>query len=106
MYADADWGGDLVTRRSTTGYMVMYAGSPITWKSKRQHAVAGSPAEAEYYAAGEACKDIIWLLHLFRDLGTLLRLPVVLYEDNQAVAKIADHPQNHQSTKHLDIGLR
>ena len=33
-YSDADWAGDLDTRRSTTGYVVYAAGGPIAWQSK------------------------------------------------------------------------
>ena len=29
-YADADWGGDLSTRRSTTGYIFLFINSPIS----------------------------------------------------------------------------
>lgn len=29
----------------------------------------------------------------------------MLNEDNQAVAKIADHPHNHSNTKHFDIAF-
>ena len=30
-YSDADWGGDLDSRRSTTGYVVYTAGGQIAW---------------------------------------------------------------------------
>lgn len=39
-YADADWGGDLDTRRSTTGYIFKVCGGTIAWKSRRQPTVA------------------------------------------------------------------
>jgi hypothetical protein len=39
-FADADYGGDLETRRSTTGYVFMAFGGPIAWKSCRQPTVA------------------------------------------------------------------
>ena len=38
-YSDADWGGDLESRRSTTGYVVYAAGGPIAWQSKLQSTV-------------------------------------------------------------------
>ena len=33
-YSDANWAGDLDSRRSTTGYVIYAAGGPIAWQSK------------------------------------------------------------------------
>jgi hypothetical protein len=33
-YCDADWGGDLEDRRSTTGLVFMIRGEAISWNSK------------------------------------------------------------------------
>ena len=35
-YADADWAGDIDTRRSKTGYVFMLGSFPISWRSKIQ----------------------------------------------------------------------
>lgn len=59
VFADADWGGCKETRKSTTGYMTIFGGCPLTWKCATQHVVARSSTEAEYYAAGEAVKEIL-----------------------------------------------
>ena len=56
-YVDADWGGDIGTRRSTTGYTFLFRGSPISWNSKLQRTVALSSCEAEYMAIKEAMKE-------------------------------------------------
>ncbi|MFS8006619.1 putative RNA-directed DNA polymerase [Helianthus anomalus] len=45
-FCDADYGGDLDTRRSTTGYVFLYGSSPISWCSKRQPTVSLSTTEA------------------------------------------------------------
>jgi hypothetical protein len=47
-YADADWGGDMDTRRSTTGHVFKVYGGVVAWKSRRQSTVALSTIEAEY----------------------------------------------------------
>jgi hypothetical protein len=54
-YADADWGGCLDTRRSTTGYLFRTFGGPVAWKSKRQATTALSTTEAEYMAYSTSC---------------------------------------------------
>lgn len=33
-YLDADFAGDVETRRSTTGYVFMLANNPVTWQRK------------------------------------------------------------------------
>jgi hypothetical protein len=47
-YSDADWAGDPDDRRSTTGSLFMIGGSPVTWQSQKQKAVALSTCEAQY----------------------------------------------------------
>ena len=49
-YSDANWAGDVNDRKSTSGYLFMVSGVPISWKSKKQTCVALSTAEAEYIA--------------------------------------------------------
>ncbi|XP_037491328.1 secreted RxLR effector protein 161-like [Jatropha curcas] len=47
-YTDANWVGNLVDRRSTSGYFTLVGGNLVTWKSKKQKVVALSSAEAEF----------------------------------------------------------
>ena len=47
--SDADWAGDINTRRSTI-YVVMLNNGAIAWRNKRQVTVALSTTEVEYMA--------------------------------------------------------
>lgn len=58
-YADADWGGDKVTRRSTSGYIFQLNGCSVVWQTKRQNSVFLSTEESEYISLSEACIDIV-----------------------------------------------
>ncbi|GKV38830.1 hypothetical protein SLEP1_g46695 [Rubroshorea leprosula] len=68
-YSDADLGGDLDFRKSTSGYLMLYAGGAISWKSKLQKSVSLSTIEAEYIALFEAGKEIVWMKTFFEELG-------------------------------------
>jgi len=58
-YCDADWGGDLDTRRSTTGYLFKIFGGVVSWRSRRQPTVALSTTEAEYMASADAARQAV-----------------------------------------------
>src|SRR4051812_27412725 len=68
-FSDADWGGNLDDRRSTTGYVFMLYGGAVTWNSKRQPTVALSTTEAEYMALGQTTKESTWLKNLLAEIG-------------------------------------
>jgi hypothetical protein len=63
-YTDADFAGDLVMRKSTSGLLCTANGAPVIWRSKLQTIVAQSTAEAEFVAASMAVRDILWLHNL------------------------------------------
>ena len=107
---DSDYAGDRNNRRSTSGYVFMLCGGAISWKARQQTSVALSSTEAEYVAATEACKEMIWLNQIMKDLSIpailgLLDglLPPVLYIDNQAALSLARNPSFHSRTKHIDV---
>lgn len=56
-YFDFDWAGDKSSRRSTSGFIFMLNGGPVSWCSKRQATVALSSTEAEYIALTMAAKE-------------------------------------------------
>lgn len=103
VYVDADWGSDPENRKSTTGYVIKYQGSPISWKSKKQQTVALLSTEAEYMAITEVVKEVLWLLQVFEELQISISKPVKIYEDNRSAMLLAEHPHVHQRTKHIDI---
>ena len=106
-YTDANWGRDN-DRRSTGGYVFTFAGTAISWKSKRQATVALSSCEAEYIAESEAAKEAIWLQRLLCQLRVDLSQPsvpqpVTILGDNRGALALAKNPMFHARTKHVDI---
>uniref|UniRef100_A0AAV1VK26 Integrase catalytic domain-containing protein n=1 Tax=Peronospora matthiolae TaxID=2874970 RepID=A0AAV1VK26_9STRA len=103
-YTDADWAGDIESRRSTSGYVFMMSGGCISWKSQKQRTVALSSTEAEYMALSEATKEAVWLKVLLGELGEMTSDEAIkMYEDNQGSIALAKNPEFHKRTKHIDI---
>ncbi|GJR20552.1 putative RNA-directed DNA polymerase [Tanacetum coccineum] len=104
-FVDANWAKCLATRKSVTGFCVKLNDSLISWKSKKQHTLAKSSAEAEYRAMASVTFEVTWILKILRDLEWDKVLHVNLYCDSQAAIKIAANPVFHERTKHLEIDL-
>jgi len=102
-YSDANWGNDVNTRRSTTGYIFYLSGGAISWSSKRQATVALSSTEAEYMALTQATKEAIWLRGLLAELNYTQERATTLFEDNQSAIALAKNPVHHARSKHIDI---
>ena len=67
-YADADLAGDICSRKSTIGFVVVLAESLVSWMSKLQSTVALSTAEAETNASVEV-KQIMHFRLFMREIG-------------------------------------
>lgn len=81
-YCDADYANDITTRKSVSGMVFKYSGGAICWESRRQQCVSLSTTEAEYVAACEATKELIWLKLLFDEM-TPLEVRVTLINGRQ-----------------------
>ncbi|WKA04180.1 hypothetical protein VitviT2T_022237 [Vitis vinifera] len=68
-YTDSDMAGDVDNRRSTSGYLMTFSGGAVSWQSRLQKCVALSTTEAEYIAAAEACKELLWMKCFMQELG-------------------------------------
>lgn len=102
-FSDADWGGCLDTRRSTTAFLVKLAGALVNWKSKKQDSVTCSTCEAEYIAASDTSREILSWRMFFDEIGYDMSEPTMLYCDNQSAIALTKDDVHHQRTKHIDI---
>ena len=102
-YSDADWAGDVDTRRSTSGYVYQIFGNTVSWSSKSQNSVAKSSTESEYIALSTASQEAIWLRRLLMNIGYQAKDPTTLFEDNQSTIEMSKNPKYHNRTKHIDV---
>ena len=111
-YADAGYLSDPHHAKSQTGYVFLYNGTSISWKSQKQTLTATSSNNAEIYALHEASRECIWLRSLvkFINLSTINRNsnhnslpPTIIYEDNAACVKQIEQGYiKTDRTKHID----
>lgn len=102
-YCDADWAGDIDSRRSMTGYIFKFQGGPITWGTKKQATVALSTAEAEYMALSMATQDAMWLRSLNKEFKMEKLTPTTIFCDNKSAIDLAHTTIHHSRSKHIDI---
>ena len=102
LYSDSDWAGDKDNRRSVTGYMLFLNGVLIAWKSKLQRTVALSSSEAEFYACGEAVKEVPFVVQILLFLGMPIELPVQVNIDNIGAIFMTENTTSSNRTRHMD----
>ena len=102
-YADSDWATCTKTRRSLSGTIVQLAGGTIAYKTKLQPTVALSSTEAEFMAACDTGKMILFIRSILWDLGIPQEAATILYEDNDACTALANAQKPTTRTRHMDI---
>ena len=84
-YADANWGNDVDTRKSTTGYVFYARRGAVCWCSKRQPIIALSTMEAKYITLCTSVQEALWLCSLLEEVKYPLfssKVPTMIFEDN------------------------
>ena len=102
-YVDSDHASDSSHRRSVSGFHCKLAGGVVLYKTKIQTVVAQSSTEAEFIAAAEAGKNILYLRTIMQEIGLEQCHASILYEDNQGALLMAQAGQPTRRTKHIDI---
>lgn len=109
---DADWGGVLDTRRSTTGSIIAVNSTPVYWPIKRQTVISLSSVEAQYvhffqcqrrYMDTETNVGIFELFHVYHQ-RTEINLPTYTFRDSTVALSLSTKPQQASvRTKHIDL---
>lgn len=109
-YSDSDHAGCPDTRRSTSGYVITIGGGAVSWRSALQlKSVNKGPSlsstEAEYVAAVEAGKEVLWMRSLLGELGFDVPVSSTMHMDNQSAQAVAKNPEHHGRMKHIELRL-
>ena len=118
-WVDADYAGnwryenahvDPMTSKSRSGWIVRFAGAPITWASKMQTITALSTTEAEYIALSTSLREVIPLMGILkeaREHGINIKdippkVHCTVFEDNSGALELARLPKMRPRTKHIN----
>ena len=118
-WVDADFTGnwlkrdahvDPMTSKLRSGWLIRFAGVPITWASKIQTITALSTTEAEYIALSTSLREVIPLMGMLKEAteqGLRVKfLPpkihCTVFEDNSGALELARLPKMRPRTKHIN----
>ena len=121
VYVDADFAGNWNpeegskrdTARSRHGYIVMYAGVPVTWKSQLQGEIYLSSTESEYTGLSYALREAIPLMEMLKEMKELgfsvrtsqAKVHCRVFEDNSGALEMAKIHKYRPRTKHICVKL-
>ena len=97
--SDSDWSSG----KSISGYVLLLAGGPVVWGSKKQPVTAISSTEAEYYSASACGVETLATRHVVNeDLNTTIQATPV-YIDNSACVNLATRTSTHAREPNTSI---
>ena len=102
---DSDHGGDIVTRRSRTGFIIFLNGAPIFWFSKKQTCIETSSFGAEFIAMKQCCEHVRGLRYKLRMMGIQIDEPTFIFGDNQSVLANTTIPHSSLKKKSSSIAF-
>ena len=106
-YADAGYLSDPHHARSQTGFVFLWGGTTLSWRSCKQILVATSTNHSEIIALYEAARECAWLRrmtnHIQKSCGlSVVDTSTIIYEDNTAcVAQMQTGYIKSNMTKHI-----
>jgi len=101
-FCDADYAGDRIERKSTSGNYQFLGEHQISWASKRQETIAMSTAEAEYISATSCCTQLLWMKHQLEDYQINAN-SIPIFCDNTTAICLSMNLIPHSRAKHIKI---
>ncbi|CAI7839117.1 unnamed protein product [Closterium sp. NIES-53] len=100
-YTDASFNSVKADGTSIGGYVCLFGGGAVSWRSKKQNEVGLSSCETEYMALHHGVKEVVWLRRLLEEIGVCEREPTMMFSDNESAMKLAKNACLHGLTKHI-----
>ena len=99
-----------MTSKSRSGWLVRFAGAPITRASKMQTITAMPTTEAEYIALSTSLREVILMMGMLqeaREHGLIMdylppKVYCTVFQDNSGALELARLPKIRPRTKHIN----
>ena len=103
-YTYSDFQSNLDFRKSTLGCVFTLGGGAITWRSVKQSCIADSTMEAEYVAACEATKEVVWLKKFLSNLSVVRmeQVSITLFCNNSGAVAQTKDPRTYKKGKPIE----
>lgn len=103
--ADASFADDMLTRRSSQGYLIKLFNGPIMWQSSKQKTVSTSTTEAELLSLSHVGKEVQHMARIFKAIRFDPEQELQIKCDNQQTVRIVSNqlPTISTKLKHVDI---
>ncbi len=101
-FCDADYAGDKIERKSTSGACQFLGKALISWSCRKQNTIALSTTEAEYVSAASCCSQILWIKNQLEDYS-IRYTNVPIFCDNTSAINLSKNPIQHSRSKHIEI---
>ena len=110
-YCDSDYAGDTKSRKSTSGWVIMFKGGPIAWGTQKQSVTATSSCEAEFISACSCVKVLLYLKAFIQDLtGSHIKaswcekpVKATIFEDNKGAIDLIKNGILNKRSKHIEV---
>ena len=104
-YEDSDHAGDVVSRRSRTGVLILLGMAPILWHSKKQGSIETSSFGSELTAMKTAVELVEGVRYKLRMMGVKLDGPCHIKGDNMSVIHNCSNPVSQLKKKSNSIAF-
>ena len=82
--SDSNYATCKETRKSVTGFVVYFEGTPVAVKSGMQCIVALSVSEAEVIAMVQCIQEMLYIKKLIESIELKVKTPMIIWVDNKA----------------------
>ncbi|XP_048131604.1 secreted RxLR effector protein 161-like [Rhodamnia argentea] len=104
-YSDSDFTSCIDSRKSTYGYIFMFVGEAVSWRSAKQTLVATSTMKVEFVSCFEATLHCVWLKSFILGLRVVdsIARSLRLFCDNSAAVFMVKNHKSGSRSKHIGI---